>query len=187
MRSLAAGLLLLGLAAAPAAAREKPLIGEPFVLSRVDFGLYRSRASRTRAEFAQIRQAGIRTVLDTRAFRSLSSRREARLAAAAGVNYRHYSYPAFSWALEETEDVYRQLLRRQDYPLLVHCQQDRDCASVLMGLYRVRVQGWPPEAAYDEMLRFGLRSLFPYFHRYFWQNAYGPGRPAPHPPANWGR
>jgi protein tyrosine phosphatase (PTP) superfamily phosphohydrolase (DUF442 family) len=177
MRPLAAALLLLCRAGLPAAARAQ----EPFELTQVDAGLYRSRAPRWRSEFEEIRQAGIRTVMDTRAFRPFASRREARLAAEYGLCYRHIRYPALPWALEETEDVFRQMLRTRDYPLLVHCQQNRDRTSVLFGLYRVRVQGWPPEAAYEEMLQFGLRPSLGYFHRYFWENTYGPGMPAARP------
>src|SRR5262245_56072080 len=173
MRLSSAGLLLLCFAGLPTATRAQ----EPFEISPVDAGLFRGRAPRWRSEFEQLRATGMRTVLDVRAFRPIASRREARLAAEFGLCYRHVRYPALPWALEETEDVYRQLLRTQDYPLFVHCQQNRDRTSLLFGLYRVRVQGWLPAAAYEEMERFGLRQSLPYIGRYFWENTYGPGMP----------
>jgi protein tyrosine/serine phosphatase len=147
--------------------------GYEFGLFRVDAGLFRSRAPRWRSEFAQLQQAGVRTILDLRAFRPLAARREARLAAAYGLVYSRYSFSTLPRALANTEDVYQRLLRTQDYPLLVHCQHNRDRTSLLIGLYRVRQQGWPLQAAYDEMLRFGLRSRFAGIHRYFWENPYG--------------
>lgn len=155
---------------------------EPFVISQVDEGLLRGRAPRRRSEFEELRQAGVRSILDTRAFRPFSSRHEARLAAEFGIRYYHYRYPALPWAVQEAEPAYQEMLRlqRERGPLFVHCQQNRDRTSLLIGLYRVRVQGWAPAAAYEEMQRFGLRSYLPYFERYFWANAYGPGMPASH-------
>lgn len=156
---------------------------EPFVISQVDEGLLRGRAPRLRSEFEELRQAGVRTILDTRAYRPFSSRREARLAAEFGMTYRHLRYPALPWAMQEAEPVFQEMLHRQHEcgPLFVHCQQNRDRTSLLIGLYRVRVQGWPPAAAFAEMKAFGVRDSLPYFERYFWENAYGPGMPAAHP------
>jgi tyrosine-protein phosphatase SIW14 len=184
MRPLPAAVLLLCLTGVTAAARGADLVIDPragFHLYRVDVGLYRSRAPRWRREFEQVRRAGVRTILDLRAYRPLASWREARLAAEYGLAYRHYRYPSLPWGVRFTEAAYRQMLREQDYPLLVHCQENRDRTGLLVGLYRVRRQGWPPEAAYDEMLRFGLRPSLRYLHRYFWENAFGPPR-LPSPP-----
>ena len=176
MRRVAAAGLLLWLLGPGAAAR-----AEEFLIYPVDVGLFRGPAPRERWEFEELRRAGVRTILNLRAYRPLASRREARLAAEHGLAYRHYRYPGVPWALGATEGAYRQLLRTEDYPLYVHCQSSRDRTGLLFGLYRVRRQGWPPEAAYDEMLRFGLRWYLPYFHRYFWENTYGPSQPAPGP------
>jgi hypothetical protein len=178
MRLVPAAGLLLCLVGMTGPARGADFVIDPragFSLYRVDVGLFRSRAPRRRREFEQARQAGVRTVLDLRAYRPLASRREARLAAEYGLAYRHFRYPNLPWGVRSTEGAYRQLLREQDYPLLVHCQENRDRTSLLVGLYRVRRQGWPPEAAYEEMLRFGMRPSLRYLHRYFWENAFGPG------------
>src|SRR4051812_19796004 len=103
---LRAGLLLVCLAGLPAPARaQQPLI-ESFVLSPVDEGLFRARAPRRHAEFEELRQAGVRTILDVRAFRPFSSRREAHLAAEYGIAYHHYRYPALPWAMGEAEGAF---------------------------------------------------------------------------------
>src|SRR5207248_3197139 len=113
----AAGLLLC-LLGVTTPARAADFVIDPwagFRLSRVDEGLFRSRAPRWRSEFEQIERAGVRTVLDLRAYRPLASRREARLAAEYGMAYRHFRYPSLPWGVRSTEAAYRQILREQDY------------------------------------------------------------------------
>src|SRR5262249_9381221 len=61
------------------------------------------------------------------------------------------------------------------YPMYVHCDIDRDRTAVAFGLYRVRVQGWSPAAAWAEAERFGLRRYFVGLNRYL-QSAVGAPR-----------
>src|SRR5262249_46400197 len=152
-------LLLVCLAGPRAPARAQQPLVEPFVISPVDEGLFRALQPRRRAEFEEMRQAGVRAILDVRAFRPFSARHVARLAAEYGIEDHHDRYPALPRAMEEAEGAFQEMLRLRTpaCPLLMHCQQNRDRTSLLIGLYRVRVQGWSPEAAFAEMKAFGLR------------------------------
>jgi hypothetical protein len=165
-------LLLVGL---PSGAKE------PFVITEVDVGLFRGRAPSDPCEFDQLRQAGVRTLLETRAFLPWASAREASLAADRGMDHILYRWPAMPWTTHQVEAIYQILLRKELYPLYVHCNSSRDRTSLIIALYRVRQQGWPPQDAYDEMLRFRMRRFFWYYRVYFWENAYGPGYPAQRP------
>jgi protein tyrosine/serine phosphatase len=42
--------------------------------------------------------------------------------------------------------------------VLVHCTHGQDRTGLVVGLYRVSVEGWAPEVAYNEMLAMGFHS-----------------------------
>jgi len=172
MRTLRAAGLLLLLVLPPRA------WGVEFTIFPVDRGLYRGSPPRTRADFEQLRRLGIRTILDMQSFWPDVTDWEQRMAAEYGIAYWNYPVSPLPGATEEIEEAFRLMLRRQAYPIFVHCQQDRDRTSVVCALYRVRCQGWSPRAAYNEMLWFGLRPILLFYHIYFWENAYAPGWPA---------
>lgn len=44
-------------------------------------------------------------------------------------------------------------------PLIIHCQHGRDRTGFLAAVYRIEIQGWSPQAAWDEMLRLGHGAL----------------------------
>ena len=64
------------------------------------------------------------------------------------------------------EQVLAALQNPPALPLFVHCNLDRDRASAVIGVYRVRVQGWSREAAIEEAKGFGLRRYFVGLNRY---------------------
>jgi protein tyrosine/serine phosphatase len=50
--------------------------------------------------------------------------------------------------------------------MYVHCELDRDRTSAIIGVYRIRVQGWSQEAAEAEAKSFGIRRYFIGLNRY---------------------
>jgi hypothetical protein len=38
----------------------------------------------------------------------------------------------------------------------VHCRRGKDRTGLILGLYRVEIEGWEPALAYEEMLQFGF-------------------------------
>ncbi len=169
MRSLTAASLLLGLLSLPSCATT-----DDFTITQVDPGVYRGRAPRTPADFEKLRSAGVKTILDLQVVVPQVSDREEKLAVEHGLTYRNCPVSPLPGGTEEIENAYRLLLRKQDGPIYVHCYQSKDRTGLLVGLYRVRCQGWQPKEAYDEMTRYGLHDAFSYFHRYFWENAKSP-------------
>jgi protein tyrosine/serine phosphatase len=165
MRSLVIAGLLLGLAGVPSCAWNDEL-----AVTRVDAGLYRGKPPRSAADFEQLRAKGVKTIVDLQSFVPQVSASEERLAAEHGITYRNCPVSPLSANPEEIEAAYRQLTARENQPLYVHCYTSRDRTSLLVGLYRVRSQGWQPQAAYDEMQRSGLRDFLVYYHKYFWDN-----------------
>lgn len=52
-------------------------------------------------------------------------------------------------------------------PVFVHCEKGEDRTGMVIGLYRVLVQKWAPEDAWNEMLKFGYHPKFGALTRYF--------------------
>jgi tyrosine-protein phosphatase SIW14 len=52
-------------------------------------------------------------------------------------------------------------------PVYVHCEKGEDRTGMVIGLYRVLVQKWAPEDAWNEMLKFGFHPKFGALTRYF--------------------
>ena len=116
-------------------------------LHQVSPTLYRSAALEP-AGFAAIKNLGVKTVVNLRAFHS--DRKET---AAAGLQYEHIYFK--TWHAED-EDVVRFLKIVTDparQPALVHCQHGADRTGTLCAIYRIAVEGWSKEEAIDEMMR----------------------------------
>ena len=58
-------------------------------------------------------------------------------------------------------------LDEKNFPIFLHCAHGEDRTGLLMGLYRVEVQGWTPEKAYLEMLKLGFHPKFKALDDYF--------------------
>jgi tyrosine-protein phosphatase SIW14 len=99
----------------------------------------------------------------------VATKAEAKVAEALGI--RHISLP-ISQGQPVTDALVNQalaLLRQSEAsPVLVHCYAGQDRTGMLMGVYRVAIQGWAPLAAYQEMLSDGFhqswKDLDQYFH-----------------------
>jgi hypothetical protein len=60
-------------------------------------------------------------------------------------------------------------------PVYIHCELGRDRSGLIIGLYRVRYEGWSPCAAYAEMQQFGFNERLRGLDRYFWERHGRPG------------
>jgi tyrosine-protein phosphatase SIW14 len=52
-------------------------------------------------------------------------------------------------------------------PVFVHCELGEDRTGLVIGLYRVTIQHWSPEDAWNEMLKFGYHPHFYALTHYF--------------------
>lgn len=125
-------------------------------LFRVDEGLLRG-AQPERDGYEALRSLGVRTVVNLRPGRS-----EAQECDEAGLGYEEV--PMRAWRVRD-EDVIRFLRLATDperQPVFVHCRRGADRAGVLVGAYRIVVQGWTREEAIREMVDggYGFNSLW---------------------------
>lgn len=59
------------------------------------------------------------------------------------------------------------LKSHQNQNALIHCFHGQDRTGLIVGLYRVEVQKWSPQKAYDEMLARGFHCRFRALDQYF--------------------
>lgn len=93
---------------------------------------------------------------------------EKQVAGRIGVKF--LSSP-MSWQVRPTDQQIDQILQalqdEKNFPIFLHCAHGEDRTGLLMGLYRVEVQGWTPEKAYLEMLKLGFHPKFKALDDYF--------------------
>ena len=119
--------------------------------------LYRS-AQPNRRQLGRIVDAGrIRTIVNLRQPRSLAkdprADAEKALAAERGIDFVNipYAHDKSQAQIAEFLAIVADPARR---PVLVHCSAGKERSGVLVAAYRMKVQGWSPERAMEEMTLF---------------------------------
>ena len=133
-------------------------------------GIYVGSAPNSPADYRHLCQLGIRTVIDSRPFRPLASRRERRAVQRRGMTYLHIPIDYHPAGDHGPHRVLEHLMNPAHHPIYLHCQLGRDRTGLVVALYRVRVQGWPPAAAYEAMQRRQFNPLLLALDRYFWRH-----------------
>lgn len=103
-----------------------------------------------------------KTVVDLRGDLSPKEREKAMARAAkAGADW--VSIPLSDKRPPEPETINRWLAMVENkslHPILVHCKGGRHRTGGLVAAYRIRVQGWSNERAYEEAKAYGFYSAF---------------------------
>jgi DSP-PTPase phosphatase fused to NAD+ Kinase len=148
------------------AARAQALPIEP---QPVAPGVWRGHAPWLRGNYRQLREMGFQAVLDIRGNQPRASARERRLLERMGIVYMKAPLGFRPLRDGSGEHILAVLQNPPALPMYVHCNVDRDRSSAVIGVYRVRVQGWSREAAVEEAQSFGLRRFFIGLNRYLRQ------------------
>jgi tyrosine-protein phosphatase SIW14 len=112
-------------------------------------------AQPTREGFEQLRERGIRTIVDLRWLHGNEK-------ALAGLGLNSYRLRAKQWH-PETEDVARAMkviLTPEYQPVFVHCQAGKDRTGLVVAVYRILVDGWSVEDAIAERKIFGAADFW---------------------------
>lgn len=127
-------------------------------LHRVTDNLYRS-AQPTAEGMANAEKLGVKTVLSLRAFHG-----DNRVTKDTGLEYRRI--PINTWNIDESEiqEALAAITSGRGGPFLVHCQHGADRTGLLIASYRIVIQGWSKEAAFDELQNGG------YGYHAIWKN-----------------
>jgi protein tyrosine/serine phosphatase len=134
--------------------------------SLIQPGLWRGRCPTTHRHYEELKALGVRTILDLRGVQPVQSAIERRRAPQYGLEYRQVPLSFHPLRDNSGEAVLAAMQDVSAYPMYVHCELDRDRTSAIIGVYRIRVQGWSQEAAEAEAQSFGIRRYFFGLNRY---------------------
>lgn len=115
-------------------------------LYRVTDTFYRSERL-THADVARLRQLGVRTVINLRAFHS-----DAEVLAGSGI--RQVRIPLLTWKIDDAQIVHALAEIRAaqaEGPILLHCQHGADRTGLITAMYRMAYQGWSRQQALEEL------------------------------------
>jgi hypothetical protein len=133
-------------------------------------GIYRGPAPESAADYCQLRDLGVRTVLDIRKFRRRKLDEHGRCVRAHGMNYLRVPIGFYPNRDCSPDRALRVLTNARLYPIYIHCQLGRDRSGLVIGLFRIRCQGWSACDAYAEMQQFGFNERLRGLDRYFWNH-----------------
>ncbi len=150
----------------------------PHRFSQVVPGLYRGgRLTDISLEKASLlmRQLEIKTILslENEICEKLTGKvvKEGQWAEKLGIVFRRIPLNKFFPPEAAQVDQALAVVRNQsNWPLYIHCDYGEDRTGFVVGAYRVLVQGWAPEKAYEEMKRFGYSGLL--YDMLGWHNAF---------------
>ena len=115
-------------------------------------GLYRS-GQPTPAGFRFLKWRGIKTVINLR-----EEQDEWELVEKLGMKYVHI--PLNAWD-PVSDDAIRTFFRAvndpANQPVLVHCQRGTERTGIMVGFYRIAIEGWDGPRAYKEARAIGMR------------------------------
>lgn len=156
--------LAFGVAARADQQQAPPVPTERF--NRVDERLYRG-AQPTEAGFRQLREMGIKTIINLRMEPDQIRTDEKRIVEELGMKY--VSIPVedgnfFTRSRTIPDDAIRTFFRILDDEehgsVFVHCHRGADRTGALVAFYRIGRQGWDAERAAKEARDIGMRSWY---------------------------
>ncbi|MBK9294735.1 MAG: tyrosine-protein phosphatase [Oligoflexia bacterium] len=136
-------------------------------LQNVTPGIWRGSQPTAKADFTQLQQMGIKTIINLQWDSSVETERE--IAKSLGIKFINVPMRAREWPKDEDiKKIFNELLNEQNHPVFLHCRQGKDRTGLIFALFRVEVQGWKPWRAYKEWLELGfaqkaLRRMDTYF------------------------
>ena len=91
---------------------------------------------------------------------------------------KYLSFPMHSFERPDDAEVNQILgiLQNADQPVYFHCEGGRHRTGTIAALYRIRVQGWSPEQAWQEQEAYGFGPASD--HQVLYEYVYGKGGPA---------
>jgi len=94
-------------------------------------------------------------------------KREERLAKEAGIIFLNIPmHPLFSPKEADIEEAIKKLTDPSLYPIYVHCERGSDRTGIVIAAYRIKIEGWSYQKAYEEMKKFGHRKRI----LFWWKN-----------------
>lgn len=147
---LAAGFALAGVAETPKV-DPKAL---PNFHEVVEGQIYRGGAP-TYWGMKKLQSLGIKTIIDLRIEKK--HREEKKKAEELGFTWVHLPMGSEAPTVKQVETFLEILAKAEDEPVYVHCQHGADRTGAMIGIYRMRVQGWDFDKTWKEMRKYGFK------------------------------
>lgn len=134
---------------------------------QVNSGLYRGGRPQPGDHLKILKARGVKTIinLENDAQQATWDQKEAQK---VGIDF--YSEPMTAFRRPDDKQVQRiltALTNSQYHPIFIHCKHGKDRTGLIIGLYRVFVDKWPAQKAYQEMLQIGFDPRFAALDKYF--------------------
>jgi protein tyrosine/serine phosphatase len=133
--------------------------GEPGVdiprFQKVDEGFFRG-GQPDKTGFEYLKKQGIKTVINLRD----ESNEEEPVVKGLGMNYVHLPMSVTIGTKISQNDIteyFKVISNPDNYPIYIHCRRGADRTGVMVGFYRIAVQGWDGKKAHDEARKIGMR------------------------------
>jgi protein tyrosine phosphatase (PTP) superfamily phosphohydrolase (DUF442 family) len=160
--ALAGSLLVVAALGVPAAARD-------FVVTKVNDRMFHGPAPHTPEDYAQLKCLGVKTILEMRKFLPRQMSAEECAAHQYGFLYRHVP---LGFRRDLDCSILQALAIIADpnmQPVFFHCNLGRDRVNLLTAVYRVRYEGWSPQAAHNAMMAGGYKSFLRKLDQAYWR------------------
>lgn len=118
----------------------------------VNGALYRSRQPTTKDLQHLVRIYGIKSLI---VVRKSVMKHEARFAKEMKLGLLHLKLRHALPSQEMVDDFLSFVQDKNNQPILLHCRQGKDRTGLFAALYRIHIQSWPPQDAWQEMWRLG--------------------------------
>jgi len=124
-------------------------------------GIY--RGSQPEGEgYQTLKNMGIKTVVNLRAFHG-----EKEAVTNAGMHSVEIPINIFkSVDKEAIEQAVAAIADPDNQPVYLHCALGEDRTGTVIAVYRISREGWPPEAAMEEMQAFGFNDIWVHLKRF---------------------
>jgi protein tyrosine/serine phosphatase len=118
-------------------------------LYKINDNLYRS-AQPTKKGMKNLKHAGIRTVINLRAFHTDTDELK-------DTSLLDEELSVKTWHIEDEDviRVFRMIRKKENGPFLVHCKHGADRTGLMIAMYRIVEQGWSKDEAIKEMVEGG--------------------------------
>ncbi len=130
-------------------------------VGRVAPGLYRGAQPEPEG-YQTLKKMGIRTVINLRAFHS-----EKEAVTEAGLQSVEIPMNMLKKIdPEAVEQVVAAMAAPENQPVYVHCALGEDRTGTVVAVYRMSRQGWPLQAAFEEMQAFGFNDIWIHIRKF---------------------
>ncbi len=138
-------------------------------IHRLDDKVFFGAAPRDEADFARLRQLGVRRIIDVRTFKVRASFIERRRAAKYGISYQRIPSGFFPAVTRNVPKILSQITRVDCGGVYFHCNLGSDRVGMLVAIYRTEQFDWAPQDAWDAWKVDQFNPKLKGLDRYFWQ------------------